>query len=244
MLLCLAAAVFYFAGRLSSERGLFVFCAASQQVPLQKIAAQFEKERGIRVMLQFGGTGSLLSQIRLTKKGDIFIAADLGALTDAGDAVKSSVPIVAQKPVIAVKEGNPKQIHLLEDLLRNDVRLALANPETASISRVCRKLLGERWAALQRKAAVLKPSVVEIASDVKLGAADAAIVWDTVVMQGLSAIQTQELSTHSEPVSAALLASSTQQEIALQFIDFLTHPDHGGMIFRESGMHPISSAQP
>ena len=85
--------------------------------------------------------------------------------------------------MIAVKNGNPLGIRTIDDLARPDVRAALANPEAASIGRVVKATLGERWRQLADKATVMKPTVTEIATDLSLGAVDAAIVWDAIVPQ-------------------------------------------------------------
>ena len=67
----------------SSKRTLMVYCAAGMKQPVEHIAHQYEKETGARIELQFGGTGTLLSQLRIAKKGDLFIAADEDSFEEA-----------------------------------------------------------------------------------------------------------------------------------------------------------------
>lgn len=119
-------------------RPLLVFCAANLKKPVEAAAQQFLSDTGVEVQLQFGGSGTLISQLRAAKLGDLFLASDQGSMEDAKrlDLVREILPLAKQHPVIAVQAGNPKHIRTLDDLLRPDVRVALANPEAASIGRV------------------------------------------------------------------------------------------------------------
>jgi len=143
-----------------------VFCAAGLKKPVVGIAAAYEKETGTKVQLQFGGTGTLLSQLKIAKQGDLFIAADDGALADARKTgtTHEEFQLVRQRPVLAVAKGNPKHLTSLADLKQENIKLALPNPEAASIGRVSKALLGANWSALAAKAAVMKPTVTEIAA--------------------------------------------------------------------------------
>jgi molybdate transport system substrate-binding protein len=225
-----------------TETALTVYCAAALKKPVEAISEQYRREFGIEVRLQYGNTGSMLSALRVAKQGDLFIAADEAALADARkfDAVREVVPLAQQRPVIAVRAGNPKSIRVLADLQRAEVRLALADPQAAAISRTVRAALGPAWAALAEHAVVTKPTVTEVAADLSLGAVDAALLWDSTVPQfkGLEAIEVPELSSHPESAGAAVLAACTQPAAALRFARYLSSPDKGGAIFEKLGFKP------
>ncbi len=224
----------------SPSTGLIVYCAAGLKKPVEAVALQYEQETGTPVSLQYGGTGTLLSQLQVAKRGDLFIAADDGALTDARrlKLVDESLPLALQHPVIAVKKGNPKAIQTLADLQRDDVKTGLANPEAASIGKIARRLMGEpAWKTLAAKAAVMKPTVSEVAADVTIGAVDAAILWDATVPQfkELEAIEVPEFTAHREAASAAVLNACVQSQAALGFARYLAAPDKGGAVFASLG---------
>ena len=218
---------------------LTVYCAAGLKKPVEAIAEQYRQEAGVQVQLQYGPTGTLLSNLRVAKQGDLFIAADEGALADARklDVIREVVPLVRQHPVIAVRAGNPKHIRAISDLLRDDVKLALTNPDAASISRVARAALGATWTNLAAHAAVMKPAVTEVAADLSLGTVDAAIVWDATVPQfkGIEAVEVPELSARVENASAAVLAACAQSAAALRFARYLAAPEKGGAVFKQHG---------
>ena len=221
------------------QTALTVYCAAGLKQPVEAIAAKYRAEVGVEVQLQYGPTGALLSNLRVAKQGDLFIAADDGSLADARkfELVREALPLVRQHPVIAVRAGNPKNIRSVADLQRDDVKFALTNPDAASISRVTMKALGETWTKLVARATVMKPTVTEIAADLSLGAVDAAILWDATVPQfkGAEAVVVPELKSHVENASAAVLAFCTQPTAALRFARYLSAPEQGGAVFKAHG---------
>ncbi|CAN5822183.1 hypothetical protein BH11VER1_BH11VER1_35260 [soil metagenome] len=223
----------------SSSPHLMVFCAANLKKPVEAIAEQYRQEFGIEIQLQYGGTGTLLSQLQVAKKGDLFIAADEGSLEDGRKLglVKEVLPLVIQHPVIAVKKGNPKAIYALDDLTRSDIKLAIPNPDAAAIGKVVRKLLGDRWDAVAKAAVVMKPTVPEVAADVQLGAVDATFVWDSTIPQfkDLEGVELPLFSNHEEKASAAVLSFCTQSKEALKFARYLAAPDRGGKVFQGYG---------
>lgn len=221
---------------------LTVYCAAGLKRPIDAIAEQYRKEAGVEVRVQYGGSGTLLSALRVAKQGDLYIAADEGSVADArkGDTIREVLPLAVQRPVIAVHKGNPKNIQTLADLLRDDVKVALANPEAASISRVSRKALGETWNKLAAHATVMKPTVTEIAADVSLGTVDAGIIWDSIATQfkDTQAVEAPELASIKENASVCVLAFTTQPAVALRFARYLTAPEKGGAVFKGNGFTP------
>jgi len=223
----------------SEADSLTVYCAAGLKQPVEDIADAYQKEFGVVINLQYGGTGTLLTDLRVSKKGDLFIAADASAIENARrlDLVREDLPIVRQHPVIAVKSGNPKKIASLDDLFRDDVKTAVANPEAASVGRSTQAALAGKWEALAAHVAVMKPTVTALAADLTVGAVDAAIIWDATVPQfkGLEAVEIPELAAKSETATAAVLTSCQQSAAALKFARYLSSPEKGGAVFKRHG---------
>ncbi|MCB1276670.1 molybdate ABC transporter substrate-binding protein [Prosthecobacter sp.] len=247
LLICLAALAGAAWVALKPSQGtqntLTVFCAAGLKKPVEVIAQAYQKETGNEVRLQYGGTGTLLSQIKITQQGDLFIAADDGSLADAKKmgVTREEFQLVKQKPVLAVAKGNPKKITSLSALKQDGIKLALPNPEAASIGRVTKRLLGAEWDALAAKAAVMKPTVTEIAADLSLGAVDAAILWDATVPQfnGVEIVALPELAKHAEFATASVLAYCTQTAEAMRFARYLAAPEKGGGVFQKHGFNNV-----
>lgn len=230
---------------------LLVYCAANMKNAATQVARDYEREFRRRVDLQFGGSGTLLANIRLTHVGDLFIAADesYSDIARQEGLVAESLPLARQQPVIAVRRGNPRNVRGLADLLRDDVAVGLANPEAASIGALTRRMLSrsndwDRVAAAARTRGVFKPTVNDIAGDVKIGTIDAAIVWDSTVRQpefrdALDAVEIDGADAFQARVTASVLRSSAHQTEALHFARYLNARDRGAPVFAALGFTPV-----
>ncbi|MGA2865037.1 MAG: molybdate ABC transporter substrate-binding protein [Verrucomicrobiota bacterium] len=229
-------------GRRGQTTGpLLVYCAAGLKPPVEAVARQYEKECGVAVQLQYGGSGTLLSNLRVAARGDVFLAGDESyiELARSNGLVVESIPIGRMGLVVAVRRGNPKGVHSLGDLVRADVRLALGNPDAAAVGKLGRELLEQTgdWAAIEARAKVFKPTVNDLANDVKLGAADAALVWDATVSAypELEAVKFPPIDRGEQRVTLGVLRCSRQPTAALHFARYLTAGDRGLGEFRRAG---------
>lgn len=232
----------------SEPARLFVFCAAGLQEPIEKIADRYEKEYGVAVDLQYGGSATLLSQIEVGGTGDLYLAADdsYTKLAREKGLVEEQIPVATMRPVLAVKKSNPKNIHSLDDLVRKDVRIALANPDQAAIGQTTRRVLEEagRWTAIEkqvRQSGVFKPTVPDVANDVKLGSVDAGIVWDATASQypELEAIRLPELDRGTAEITIGVLRSAKDPTAALRLARYIAARDRGLEVFRKTGYAPV-----
>ena len=233
-------------GELTS--GLFMYCAAGIQRPVTQIAADYEREYGISIQLQYGGSNTLLNQIQVGKTGDLYLAADDSYVKMAQEKglAKESIAVAFMRPVIVVANGNPKSIKGIDDLLREDVKTALGNPEQAAVGRKTRKLLkaSGHWERLEMhvtETGVFQPTVPQVANSVKVGSVDAAIVWDTTVAMytGLQAIHTPELDKGLADNTIGILTSSRHPTAALRFARYMAARDKGLLTFKQSGWQVV-----
>lgn len=210
---------------------LVLYCAAGLKLPVEEVVRDYQKEYGATVHVQYGGSGTLLSNLRVAKKGDLYLAGDESYLQTAASnhLVAEILPLAQLTPVIAVRKGNPKGVEDLDGLLRVDV--GLASPEAAAVGRIVRRELEQsgHWAALSRRARVFKPTVNDLANDLKLGAVDAAIIWDATARQypELDWVEVPELNSAVQRVSIGILTSSQRASAALHFARYLSARDRG-----------------
>lgn len=222
-----------------SSGPLVVYCAAGIKPAVEPVARAYEKSFGTKVQIQYGGSGTLLSNLRLSGTGDLFIAADESYLQAAqtNGLLEEILPLAQITPVIAVRKGNPKQVQAVSDLLR--VEVALANPDAAAVGRITRELLRQtgEWTALEPRVRVFKPTVNDVANDLKLGAVDAGIIWDATVRQypELEVVEVPSLSAGRQQVSVGVLRCSRQPTAALRFARYLASRDRGQPEFIGAG---------
>src|SRR5262245_2497412 len=179
---------------------LVVYCAAGVKEPIEAAAKQYEKTYGVPVHLQYGGSNTLLTNMEISRLGDLYVPADDFYIQVARDKklLAEAIPLATMTPVIAVPKGNPKQINSLDDLLTKNLRIHQANAEAAAIGNLTKDALTAtgQWETLKKRTETFKFTVNDVANDIKVGAADAGIVWDATVRQmtGLEAIEVPELS--------------------------------------------------
>jgi len=238
--------------RATDERQLVVYCSAVLRPAIRVLAERYQNVHGVAIETRYGGSGALLAGLELAGDGDLFIAADQGYLNAAASRglIQHSQQIGSMSLVIAVKRDNPKQINSLEELLRDDVRLGLANPKTAAAGEAARSLLKGKslWELVSKHARVLKPSVTEVANDVVLGTLDAAIVWDATVAQldRLTAIKLRGSESPSVQgrVAIGLLTTASNAEDAKQFAHYLASPSLGLPVFARFGISVNANTTP
>lgn len=118
-------------------QSITVFCGSANKPPMEEIAAKFEQDKHVKVNMIFGGSGTLLSQIELSKKGEIYLpgSPDYIIIAERKQLIlKNSDQIVAYLvPAIITPAGNPANIKTLEDLARPGVRVGIGNPESVCL---------------------------------------------------------------------------------------------------------------
>ncbi len=245
-------------GHAPEGQTLVMFCAAGIRVPVEKVAVEYEEKYGVHIELQYGGSQTLLSQIKVDQHGtsDLFLAAD-DFYTDKAHEdglAKETLSIAYMRPVIAVSKDNPKKIQAIRDLLKTDVRVSLGSPEQAAIGRAVQKRLkshqvgdSDLWTKLEEHVTdvgVFKPTVNDVANDVLIGAVDAGIVWDSTVAmpkyaEKLIGVPVDELDGDPNLISICVLTSSQQPTAALKFARYLSARDRGLPVFKKYGMRPV-----
>ena len=236
------------AGPDTSRRPLILFCAAGMRMPIEEIRAAFEKECGIRVDVQYGGSNTLLNQMQVSRKADLYLAADR-AYVDRGRGmglIREILPIAHMMPVIAVPEGNPKRIWSVEHLLKPGMKLALGNPEQAAIGKATREALQKsgHWDRIEKVArdnGVFKPTVPDVANTVKIGSVDAGIVWSATASQitGINGVRVPELDAAAGLICVGVAADTTASADALNFARYLTGANKGLQVFKKLGYDPV-----
>ncbi len=235
-------------GQTESSEPLVVYCAASNKSVLESIRQDYERDYKTPLQIQYGPSQTLLASIEVSGTGDLYLPADDSYLKIARErkllAGESSVfPLAKMLAVVAVAKGNPKQIAQLDDLLKDDVRLAQASVESAAIGKLTRDMLmsSGQWNKLHAHTTVYKTTVNEVANDVKVGAVDAGIVFDAVLhdYDTLEAVELPELAGVQAHIAVAVLKSSGQARRALHFARYLAARDKGLMRYREFGFQPV-----
>jgi len=224
---------------------LMVFAGAASKPPTEEAAKAFENKTGIKVDVIFGGSGYVLSQMILGKKGDIYFpgSSDYMELAKQKGVVfpESEKIVVYLVPAINVQKGNPKNIKTLKDLTRPGLKVAIANPEGVCVGAYAVEIIESVFTPEEKE--LFKKNLInytesceKTATAISLKAADAVIgwrvfhYWDPERIETIGLDKSQVIRIGYIPIAIAKFTSN--RPLAQQFIDFLLSED-GKSIFRK-----------
>lgn len=160
-----------------------VFCGSANKPAMEEIAALFEQERGIRVNMIFGGSGTLLSQIKLSKQGEIYLPGSPDYIVIAERkklVIEKSDRIVAYLiPAIITPSGNPANIQSLQDLAKPGARIGIGNPETVCLGLYAVEILEKNnlLAPVLKNVVTFGGSCSKLANLAAMNKVDAVLGW-------------------------------------------------------------------
>ena len=217
-----------------SEERLMLFVGAASKPPTEEAVKLFEKRTGVKVDVNFGGSGYMLSQMILAKKGDIYFPGSSDYMEKAKREglvfPETEKRVVYLVPAINVQKGNPKNIRELKDLLRPDIKVAIANPENVCVGAYAVEIIEKNLTPREKKK--FRKNIVnytescdKIMTAVSLNAVDAVLGWSVFEHWDPDTVQTIPLKSNEVArVGYIPLAVSTltkNRELAQRFIDFI-----------------------
>lgn len=224
-----------------------VFVAASNRAVIEEISRNYTRETGQRVVLQFGASQTLLTQMEIGRSGDLFLPADDSYLDVANEKglIDDIFPIATMRIGLAVKKGNPRDIRGLDSLLqpsslsRPGVRLVQATPDAAAIGKLTREVLLPlgRWPDIERCTMAFRANVNEVANDIRLGVADTGFIYDAMLSTypDLEWIELPEFRETVSHVSIGVIRKTASRDAAHRFIRYVTSPESGLKVYRRYG---------
>src|SRR5437868_171821 len=120
-------------GAPNTSAELMVYCAPALKVPVETIRDRYQALTGTTIRIQFSPSQTILTSAEISRRGDLFLPADDSYTAKARDKglLDESIPLLRMHAVIVVRKGNPKNVHKLSDLERDDVKTVLAGEAAA-----------------------------------------------------------------------------------------------------------------
>lgn len=240
----------------ASSGSLMIFAGAASKPPTEEVARIYKQEKGVGVQVTFGGSGFVLSQMKLARKGDIYFPGSSDFMEKAKrDRVvfPETERIVAYLiPAINVQKGNPRKIQSLKDLLKPGLRLAIADPESVCVGtyavEVIEKNLSPEERALFRKNLVTTvESCEKTANIISLKGVDAVIGWEVFRSWDPERIETVLLKPEEVPrigyIPAAVSRFTGNRPAAEEFLNFLISPKSKDIFKRHGYLMSLEEAR-
>jgi len=228
------------------DKSITAFVGSASKPPMEEAAALFEIRTGIKVYLNFGGSGTLLSQMKLGKTGDVYIPGSPDFMVKAerdGVVTPANFKKIAYLvPAICVQKGNPKNLKSLADLAKPNIEFAIGDPNSVCVGLYAIELFDYNGLLNQMKNAgtcrTYASSCDNTAALIGLKSVDAVIGWDIFATWNPETTEAVMLPPEQVPRIAYIPAAVTNFALdnvnAEKFIDFLVSSD-GQKIFRKWG---------
>jgi molybdate transport system substrate-binding protein len=229
----------------TDKKTLLIYCAAGVNKPMEGIAKEFEKKYGVKVQYTYANSSELISQMEVSKKGDICVLASKEDYETANKKglVLARKDLVYHVPVIAVPKGNPAGIKTLNDFTKPGVKVILGDSKTSPLGKLASKLFQKQGIESQVKNNIVSTvtTVNEMVTFVSMKKADASIMWEDNALNAAKSIDLVQIPKDQnliKTVPIAALKSSKDKELCNKFISFAVS-DQSKSIFIKYNLKPI-----
>lgn len=223
----------------SSQESLLVYSGAGLKSAMENLGNAFTDKYGIGVQYNYGGSGTLISQMNLTQKGDVFIP---GSTTEYATAKSQGLVgeyqmIAYHVPVIAVQKGNPKGITTIKDFANPGLKIALGDANATAIGKAGAKMFRKFniTEAVEKNVVTRTPTINELTIIMNTGQADVSLLTlDQINKDKMDAITIPTSDNVILIVPVGVTTFTKNSENAQKFADFVASAE-GKAIFVKHG---------
>lgn len=214
-----------------------VFAAASLTETFTTLGRQFEEAHpGTKVVLNFGPSSGLATQINQGAPADVFASASTTNMTQVLKQGNADGATTFAKNVmeIAIPATNPAHVTGVDDLGRPGLKVAVCQPEVPC-GVIARRVFAK--AGVNVTPVSLETDVKSVLTKVALGEVDAGLVYVTDVKTAgskVAGIRIPSRVNASTDYPIAVLKHSGNAAAARAFTDYVLSP-HGGSVMRSGG---------
>jgi molybdate transport system substrate-binding protein len=219
---------------------LFAYVGAGIKDPVIELGERFTKKTGIKVEMTFNNSGSLLGQLQLSRKGDLYIPGSMPFVQKAeaaGFIAKVVGPMAYHVPIIVTPKNNPAKIRRIEDLAKPGVKLVLPDKRATALGRTAFKIFDKLkiTGKIENNILAYLETPFKVIAAIQMGQGDAGIVEYSNARnyQQLGFVEIDRTVNIVDELPCASLSCSTQKEAARRFLDFAA--EEGPVVFGQYG---------
>lgn len=227
---------------------IMISAAASLQNSLTELQKDYaQKTPGVKLTINFGGSGTLQQQIEQGAPADLFISAgkaQMDALEQKNLLVKESkVDLVGNDLVLVTGKDNNK-VTSLEDLTKPSVvQISIGTPESVPAGKYAQEALTnlKLWDALKPKF-VLAKDVTQVLNYVETGNVDAGLVYqsDAQGSTKVKVITVVPASSHKPIVYPAAVIAATKNKQAAEYLLKYLQSSEAQKVFAKYGFKTLA----
>lgn len=232
----------------SASKEIYVSAAASLRDALTEIQKNYQqKNSNIKLIYNFGGSGSLQRQIEQGAPADIFFSAgksQMDALEKENLLVKATRKDLVGNVLVLVVPKAQSKVANLQDLTKTDVvKVGIGSPDSVPAGKYAQEAMNSLhlWNDVKPKL-VFTEDVSQVLRYVETGNVDAGVVYqsDAQSSDKVKVVTSFPANSHSPIVyPAAVLNTSKNQKEANDFFNYLTSPE-AQKVFEKYGFKTMS----
>jgi molybdate transport system substrate-binding protein len=224
----------------TDKEDLMLYCGAGLRPPAAELIETFERKYNVKIATDYAGSEVLMSKIRLLGHGDLYMPGDKYYVDQAANEglILSRQSVSYWVPTILVRKGNPKNIHSLQDLLEDGVKVGLGDATACAIGRISQQILTKNNISMDDMKDNLKfqsLTVNELGMQIQAGSLDAVIVWDAMARYYSRHGEQIAIPPEKNVVSTVdigILKFTKNRQLAEKFMEFLIS-EQGREIFKK-----------
>lgn len=227
-----------------AKKELVLYAGAATKPATDEAIEAFQSKYKATVLVTYGGSGTVLSQMMMSRAGDLYLPGSQDYMDKAeekGVVLPETRRIVCYLvPCISVPKGNPKGIRELRDLAKPGIKVGIGEPKTVCLGDFALEIFKSAGLEEQimKNVVVHAKSCSDVANLVILKQVDAAIGWDVFERWNPMEIESVPLRpeeiTKTGNVPIAISKYTSDRELAQKFVDFLTS-EEGKAIYAKHG---------
>ncbi len=225
----------------SEATTLFAYVGAGLKGPASELAALYEKKTGVKIEMTFNSSGALLSQLELTKKGDIYMPGAMSFVMQAkgkGYLGEMVGPLAYHVPVIITPKGNPAQISGITDLAKPGIQLIMPDQQGTALGKTAFKIFTKLDIAkeVQKNILASVETGPKVMATMMMGQGNAGISEYSEAFKNqdqLELILIDPAVNEAEEIPCAMLTCTRQKGAALAFLKFVKQ--EGPKVFASHG---------
>ena len=221
----------------NASRTIVVFAGAAAAPVYSEAASMFESKYGVKVELRLGGSGTLLSAMKVAETGDVYIPGSPDYLLQANElgvvnlTVNQGRIMAYLVPAIIVQKGNPKNVTCLEDLAKPGIRVGIGDPASVCVGLYAKELLEVigLWTVVSPNIVTYAQSCEATAALIPTHAVDAIIGWHVFHYWNPDKADIVWIEPSKIPkisyIAGAVTTFARDRDLAARFLDFLASTD-------------------
>ncbi|MGD8563683.1 MAG: molybdate ABC transporter substrate-binding protein, partial [Desulfarculaceae bacterium] len=227
----LFTAVFFSLPASAGQNELLLYSGAGLRQPVQELVQCFQDKSGIKVQVEYAGSGQIMTRYLASQKGDVFLPGShfyVEKLKKKGEVLWSK-PMVLHVPVVGFPKPGRIKITSFADIAKPGVKVGLGDPKAMALGRTAEDILKASGLGepIRKNTVVRAATVKQLVLYLLKGDVDAAIVARADVFQKADKLGMLEIDPswyHPEIVTVAVLRASKKVKQAKKLAVFLASP--------------------